>query len=93
MGSHHFAESEKSVNRENSPWFRVIFAPAKIELGEAKEVLAKSRTDKAINLQGFCFFATFFSKKKVGKSPRNPQAFKKISEFFGDFCVLCGFAD
>ena len=35
---HHFAESEKSVNRENAPWFRVIFAPAKIELGEAQEV-------------------------------------------------------
>jgi hypothetical protein len=38
---------------------------AKIKLGEAQEVLVKSRSDKAINLQGFCFFVTFFSKKKV----------------------------
>ena len=65
MGAHHFAEDEKSVNRKNSPWFRVNFALAKFQLGEAKEVLIHIRTDKAINLQGFLIlFATFSFKKK-----------------------------
>jgi hypothetical protein len=37
----------KSVYHKNSPWFRVNFAKAKFQLGEAKEVSAHSRTDKA----------------------------------------------
>jgi len=49
---------------------------AKIELGEAQEVLAHIRTDEAINLQGFCFFATFFSKKKVD----NPLESRRLSK-------------
>jgi hypothetical protein len=40
MATSRFAESEKFDICENSPWFRVIFAGAKIELGEAKELLA-----------------------------------------------------
>jgi hypothetical protein len=51
-----FADHKKSVNRKNAPRFRVIFAPAKIELGEAQEVLEKRRTDGAIKRHGFCFF-------------------------------------
>jgi hypothetical protein len=49
IGAHHFAESKKSANGENAPWFRVNFAGAKFPLGEAQEVLEHSRSDKAIN--------------------------------------------
>ena len=59
-----FAESEKSVNRENAPWFRVIFALAKIKLGEAQEVLAEIRSDKAIKRHVFCFFLQLFLSKR-----------------------------
>jgi hypothetical protein len=61
MCAHPFAESEKSAYRENSPWFRVNFALAKFPLGEAKEVLVYSRTDKAINRQGFPLLLQRFS--------------------------------
>ena len=56
-----FAESEKSVNRENAPWFRVIFALAKIKLGEAQEVLAEIRSDKAIKRHVFSLLLPLFS--------------------------------
>ena len=66
MGSYRFAESEKSVLYKNAPWFRVNFAAAKFPLGEAQELSLYSRTDKADkSCKDFCFFATFFSKKKV----------------------------
>jgi len=48
-----FADREKVVKRFTVPWFRVIFAEAKIKLGEAQEVFMNSCTDKAISLQGF----------------------------------------
>ena len=64
-GTYHFIESEKFEQGEFSPRFRVIFASAKIKLGEAKDVFAHISTDKAINLQGFClFFVTFFSQRE-----------------------------
>jgi len=50
---------------------------AKIELGEAQEVLVKSRTDVADkSCKDFCFFATFFSKKKVEQVPEARSASK-----------------
>jgi len=68
---HLFADLDKSANRKNAPWFRVIFAPAKIELGEAQEVLEKRRTDGAIKRHVFCFFLKLFlSKRKSQLSPR-----------------------
>ena len=61
MGTHPFAESKKSINRENSPWFRVNFAKAKFPLGEAKEVLFYIRTDKADkSCKDFCLFLQLF---------------------------------
>jgi len=33
-----YADREKSAKRKNAPWFRVIFAQAKIKLGEAQEI-------------------------------------------------------
>jgi hypothetical protein len=72
MGEYHFAESEKSANRKNAPWFRVNFAFAKFQLGEAQDVLVNIRSDKPDkSCKDFCFFATFFSKKKVGKLPES----------------------
>jgi hypothetical protein len=45
------------------------FCEAKIELGEAQELLVYIRSDKADkSCKDFCFFATFFSKKKVEKN-------------------------
>ena len=67
MGEHPFAESKKSANRKNAPWFRVNFAFAKFQLGEAQYVLVNIRSDKAINLKGFWFFLPLFlSKRKRG---------------------------
>ncbi len=61
IGAHHFAESEKSANRENAPWFRVNFDLAKLGLGEAQEVLAYSRSDKAIKRHVFLLLLPRFS--------------------------------
>jgi len=52
--------AKKSANRENAPWFRVNFALAKFQLGEAQEVLAYIRSDKAIKRHVFFFFLPLF---------------------------------
>jgi len=68
MCVHQFADHKKSAKRKNAPLFRVNFAFAKFPLGKAQDVLANSRTDGADkSCEDFCFFATFFSKKKVDK--------------------------
>jgi hypothetical protein len=46
MVAHCFVGSKKFIYRFNSPWFRAIFAPAKMGHGEAKELFAKGRTDR-----------------------------------------------
>ena len=53
IDAHRFAESVKSANRKNAPWFRVNFALAKFQLGEAQEVLTNIRSDKAIKRHVF----------------------------------------
>jgi hypothetical protein len=45
--THRFAENKKFRIGKNSPWFRAIFASAKMVHGEAKEVSAYTGTVKA----------------------------------------------
>ena len=53
IDAHRFAESVKSANRKNAPWFRVNFAAAKFQLGEAQEVFAYSGSDRVIKRHVF----------------------------------------
>ena len=65
-----FADHNESAKRKNAPWFRVIFAIAKIELGEAQEVLIKSRSDGSDKTARFLpLFATFSLKEKKLGNP------------------------
>ena len=70
------ASGEKSVNHKNAPRFRVNFAGAKFQLGEAQDVLAYGRTEKADkSCKDFCLFLQLFLSKR--KSRKKDCVFNK----------------
>ena len=96
MGMYHFAESEKSVNRKNAPWFRVNFVryEQNFNSGRRKKFLFISELTKADkSCKDFCLFLQLFlskrkswsylkGRKRFANPKNNKRGWREPSPFF-----------